>query len=130
MLAGDAGDAAAIEQQHGVVERAVLQPRRADQQRRTAVGRGLCQPLHLHPRRCDQRRFQHQVFRRIAYDGQFGGDQQIGRRHQSARGQYGIGIAGQIAHAGVELGKGDDEPIGHARRDTAELCIRPAGCDP
>ena len=40
------------------------------------------------------------------------------------------GIAGQIAHAGVELGKGDDEPIGHARRDTAELCIRPAGCDP
>ena len=130
MLAGDTGDAAAIEQQHGVVELALLCPRRADQQRRAAVRRGLRQPFHLHLRRFDQRRFQHQIFRRIANDGQFGGDQQIGRRQQGARGQYGIGIAGQIAHAGVQLGKGDDEPISHARRDTADLRIRPAGCDP
>ena len=130
MLAGDASDAAAIQQQHGVVEHAVLRPRRADQQRRAAVRRGLRQPLHLHLRRFDQRRFQHQIFRRIADDGQFGGDQQIGRRHQSARGQYGIGIAGQIAHAGVQLGKGDGQPVGHGPRDTRLWCIRPAGCDP
>ena len=65
-LEAERRDPAAIEQRAGIVELAVLDPGRADQHGRAAVG-GLARQL-LDRRAAGrlERRLQHQVFRRIA----------------------------------------------------------------
>ena len=51
VLAGDAGDLAAFEQEGGVVQLAMLGERRADDQRRAAIGGGVGEPVDALPSR-------------------------------------------------------------------------------
>ena len=98
-LVAQRGDAALIEQRAGIVELAVLDPGRTDQHRRTAA-RGLArQFLDRGAAGGLKRRLQHQIFRRIAADEQFGQHQQVGAIGLGlvARGARLGGVAGDVA---------------------------------
>ncbi len=65
----------------------------------------------------DERRPQHQVFRRVAGDIEFWKENEVGPGH--ARGSMGLPSFGEIgrdrADGRVELGEGDDKTVGHVR---------------
>ena len=110
-------DAPAIEQRAGVVELALLDPGRADQHGRSAIGGLARQRLDRFAAGGLERRLQHEIFRRIAGDEQFGQQQEVGavgfRRLTRSPGLG--GIAGDVAHGRVELGQRDPEfgGLGH-----------------
>ena len=113
-LVADRRDAPAVEQRAGVIELAVLDPGAADQHGRAAVG-GL--PRQLLDGRAAGRlkgRFQHQIFRRIAGNEQFGQHHEIGAVGAAlrARGAGLGGVAGDVAHRRVQLGQRDRKLIG------------------
>ncbi len=108
-LESDGGDAALVQQGAGVVELAVLDPGRADQDGRPAIG-GF--PRELLDRGAAGRlkcRLQNQVFRRIAGNEQFRQNDQIGAIGASlhARGACLGGIARDVTHRRVQLGQRD-----------------------
>ena len=71
-------DAPLVQQGAGIIELAVLDPGTADQDRRPAVG-GLARQFLDRGAACRlERRLQHQIFRRIAGDEQFGQHDEIG----------------------------------------------------
>ena len=109
-------DRAAVEQRHRVVELAAVDPGRADQQRRTAVGRFARQRFDRGAAGGLEGRLEHQVLGRIAGDEQFGENDQIGalRGRLDARAAHFLGIAGDIADSRVELRDRDRELIGRA----------------
>ncbi len=104
-LVAQGGDAALIEQRAGIIELAILDPGRADQHPRSSA-RGLTRQLldggaagRL------ERGLEHQVFRRIAADEQFGQHQQIGAVGLGlvARGARLGGITRDVADRRVQL---------------------------
>ena len=110
-LVAKGGDAPAIEQRAGVIELALLDPGRADQHGRSAIGGLARQRLDRFAAGRLERRLQHEIFRRIAGDEQFRQQQQIGAvgLRRLARGTGLGGIAGDVAHGRVELGQRDPE---------------------
>ena len=121
-LAPNGGDRTAVEQAIGVVELAIVEPGRADQHGGTAIV-GLARELFdLGAAGRLQRRLQHQVFRRIATDVEFGKGNQIGavaRGLRPRRARF-VGIARDIAEGRIELGDRDGESVDgtgiHGRR--------------
>ena len=107
-------DAAAGEQRIGVVELAVFDPGRADQHRRPAVGGLARQRLDRGPAGRLESRLEHQVFRRIAGDEQFGKSDDVGTivRGAGARLAGKLQIAGNIADDRIELRYRNGQTIG------------------
>ena len=106
-LEAERGDAPVIEQRAGIIELAVLDPGRADQHRRAAVGGLARQFLDRRAAGRLERRLQHQIFRRIAGDEQFRQHHEIGAvgLRLLARGAGFRGVAGDVAHGRVQLGQ-------------------------
>ena len=120
-------DPAAVQQRAGVVELAVLDPGRADQHRRTAVG-GLARQLFDRGAagrlKC---RLQHQVFRRIAGNEQFGQHHQIGAvgpRLRAGGARLG-GVARDVADRRVQLGQRNRELVGAFGHEAMVPCAQP-----
>ena len=114
-------DPSAGEQRRGVVERAVLDPRQADQHRRAAVGGLARQRLAGAAAGLLERRLEHEVFRRIA------GEIELRRHDEPGAESGGFGarfaqpfqIAVDVADDRGNLRERDDEAIGgsgHGRR--------------
>ena len=110
-----ADDLAFVEADDGVVELAVLAPRRGDEQRRPAVPGVGAQFLDRLVAALHERRLQHQVL------GEVSGEDQLGRQHQvgallcrlGARGPHLGEIACDVADLGIELGERDLERLRH-----------------
>ncbi len=115
MLEGAPGDAAFIQIEAGVVELALLHPRRADEDRRGAVAGVAREFLDRFAGVLLQRRLQHQIFRRIADDEELGKQDQIGALLGGlcARGARPGEIAGNIAHQRIELRQRNAKPVDH-----------------
>ena len=62
-----------------------------------------------------QRGLQHEVFRRIADDEEFGEKDDVGVFGFARALPRQAQIAGDVAHDGIELGQRDFKPIGHGR---------------
>ena len=97
-----ARDFAAVQQQHGVVKPAVLQPGRAHQHSRTAVIGITREFLYRGAGVFLQCGLEHQIFRRIAHDEEFGEQNNIRAACNFLNlGTGGAGarqIAGDVAH--------------------------------
>ena len=113
-LEANGGDAAFVEQRAGVIELAVLDPGRADQHRRAAVGGFAREFLDRRAAGRLKRRLQDQIFRRIAGNEQFRQHDKVGAvgARPVARGAHLRGIAGDVAHRRVQLGQRDRKLIG------------------
>ena len=111
-------DPAFIQQCAGIIELAVFHPRRADQNRRTAISGFPRQRFNFRAAGRLKRRLEDQIFGRIARDKKLGQHQQIGTvgyrlcpRRAGPR-----GIASDITDDGIELCKRDRElGFGHDR---------------
>src|SRR5205085_11112176 len=99
------GDPAAIEHRRGVVELAVLQPRRSDQHRRAAVGGLARELLDLAPAGGLQRRLEYQVLGWISGQVKFGKYDEIGAvtARRGARAARLRSVAGDVADGRIEL---------------------------
>ena len=110
-----ADDLAFVEADDGVVELAVLAPRRGDEQGRAAVLRVGAQLLDRLVAALHERRLQHEVL------GKISGENQLGRQHQvgALLARLGPGgahlgkIARDVADLGIELGERDLERLRH-----------------
>ena len=103
------------------MEPAVLDPGRADQHRRAAIGGLARERLDRGAAGVLERRLLHQIFRRVAGDEQFRKQHEIGAVGPGlrARGTHLRGIALDVAHGRIELGERDREYVetfGHGRR--------------
>ena len=118
-LETNGGDPATLQQRACVVELAVLDPWAADQHGRPAIGglarerfdRGAAGGL-----KC---RFEHEVFRRVAGNEQFGQNHQIGAvgpRLRAGGARHG-GVALDIANARVQLGERNRKLVGALRHE-------------
>ena len=111
-------DAAAGEQRIGIVELAVLDPVlnpwRADQHRRAAVSGFARQRLHRSAAGRLESGLEHQVFRRIAGDEQFGKGDDIAAVARRLRPRLAgkLQIAGNVADDRIELGNRDGQTVG------------------
>ena len=109
-------DGAAIEHAIGVVELAVLHPRRPDQHRGTAVG-GLARKLFdLGPAGGLQGGLEDQILGRIAAHEQLGKGHQIGAvaSRLGTRLARLLGVAGDVADGGIDLGDRDRQAVSGA----------------
>ena len=115
VLETDRRDAAAVDQQGGVVQLAVPRPGRASESRRPAVGGLGRERAHLAFDCLPKDRPKHEVFRRIAGNDELAGDHQISAEFGGARPRAAekADVARHIAHSRVELGQRDIERIGH-----------------
>ena len=110
-------DLAALEQERGVVELAVVDPGSADEERGPAV-RGRCRErLHDGARLLLEHGLQHEVLGRVAGHHELGADHEVGALGLGlgAGAQDQRLVALQVPHGGVELGKRDGERVGHGR---------------
>ncbi len=108
-------DPPAVEQRRGVVERAVLDPRQADQHGRPAVGGLARQSLAGGAAGLLEGGLQHQILGRIAGEIQFRRHHQIGaeRRRLGARPAQALEVALDVADdRGIFCARRDDEAIG------------------
>jgi hypothetical protein len=105
--------AAAIGEQHRIVELAVHLDHGADQHRRPGRCGGRNQPRGFLSGGTDQCGLQHQILGRIADQLQLGAQQQIGARGFIAHRQHRRAVGGEVAHALVHLGKRDGQAVGH-----------------
>src|SRR5262249_37515513 len=111
------GDDAAVEQAIRVVELALLEPRRADQQRRTAARSFARKLLDLRSAGRLERRLEHEILRRIA------GEEKFRKRHDvgAGAGSLGsraarlVGVAGDVADDRIELSDRDGQTVGGPR---------------
>jgi hypothetical protein len=115
MLEAQRGDLAAVQQRHGIVELAVLNPGGAHQDRGAAVGGILGQCFHGGAGVFLQGRLQHQVLGRIADDEEFGEQDYVGALRGGAGGAGAGQVARDVAHHGIELGKRDAKAVCHGR---------------
>src|SRR5581483_2046131 len=115
-LETDRFDPSAAEQRVGVVKLAVLDPGRADQHGRTAIGGVVRKCLDRRPTGSLKRRLEYEVFRRIA------GNEKLGKRHDigAVAGRLRAALAGALQVAGnvadnrVKLRNGNGQAIGGA----------------
>ena len=123
-------DPPAVEERHGVVELAVLDPGQADQHRRPAVGGVARQLLASRAAGLLERGLQHQILGRIA------GEIELRRQHDVgaegggllARFAQAVAIARDVADDRGDLGERNDEAVadgsGHGPRLLPEGCGR------
>ena len=113
-LEADCLDPAAGEKGVRIVELAVLKPRRADEHGWAAIAGVARQRFDRGAAGRLKRRLEHQVFRRIAGDEQFGKGDDIGAlaRRLRARDAGALEIAGDVADNRIELRQRDGQPIG------------------
>ncbi len=112
-----------------VVDALLVAPGRADDDARTAIGRLARQILDRRDALRHESRLQHQVFRRIAGDEQFGEDDKVGLLPR------GIGprlarqpqITGDIADGGVQLRDRNSQCLGRIRHVMRRLWRNFAG---
>ena len=104
-----------IEIRHRIVEAAFLEPGRADQNRRTAIGGVLGKGFDRVHRIFLKRRLQHEVFGRIASDVELAKKNEVGTRAMRLRPRRAREreVARKITHDRIELGQRDGEVIGH-----------------
>ena len=109
------------------MELAILDPGRADQHRRTAVGGLACQCLDRRAARRLERGLEHEVLGRIARDEQLGENHQVGALggRGGAPAAYFLGVAGDVADGRIELRERDGEAVGRGVHDT-DLTVLPA----
>ena len=110
-------DRAAVEQQHRVVEPAVVDPGGADEERRPAVRGRRRERLHRGLRLLLEHRLEDEVLGRVAGHHELGADHEVRafRRGLGAGAQDQRLVALQVAHRGVELRERDGERVGHGR---------------
>ena len=113
-LEPDRLDPPAVEERHGVMELAVLDPGQADQRRRPAVGGQARELVAGCPARLLERRLQHQVLGRIAGKVEFRRHHDVGpeRRRLLARSSQPVAIARDVADDRGDLGERNDEAVG------------------
>jgi len=116
-LEADGVDAPAGKERISIVELAVLDPRRPDEERGTAVAGFACQRLDCGTASGLERRLEHQVLRRIAGDEELGKSDEIGAVVCGLRTRLAgaLQIAGNVADDGIELRHRYRQPIGGAR---------------
>ncbi len=121
-LEAPADDLASVERDDGVVEPAVLVPRRGDEQRRAAVRRIGAQRLDRLVAAPLEGGLQHQVLGKVAGQHQLGEQHEIGalRLGLGARGPHPGEVAGDVADLGIELGEAHLEGVGHCAASVAE----------
>ena len=129
-LEPDRSDAAFVEKRAGIIKLAVVDPGRADQHRRPAVGGFAREFFDRRPARRLERRLQHQVFRRITGDEQFRQHDQVGAvgPRASAGGAHFRGIARDVAHGRIQLGQCDRKLVGAFGHGWIVPCMR-ANCN-
>src|SRR5207237_10282918 len=106
-------DYASIEQTISVIELAGLDPRRADEHRRPAIGGFPRQSLGVGTARRLKRRLEHQIFGWVAGQKQFRKRNDVGailRRLPACRARL-IGVVGTIAYRRIELSDGNGEAV-------------------
>ncbi len=110
-----ADDLAFVEADDGVVELAVLAPRRGDEQRRSAVLGVGAQFLDRLVAALHERGFQHQVLGEVSREDQLGRQHHVGAllRRLGARRPHLDEIARDVADLGIELGERDFERLRH-----------------
>ena len=108
------GDGAAVEQAAGVMELALLDPRRADQQRRAAIAGLARKLLDLHPASRLEGGLEHEILLRIAREEKFRQSHQIRTlaRGLGTRAPGLVGVAGNVAHGRIELRNRDRQVVG------------------
>ena len=114
----------AIERGESVKEFALLAPWQADQHRRATICRLTRELVQRLAAGFFQRRFRHEILRRIA------GQEQFGKQHdrRALPGRFGarlprlVEIAGNIPHRRVQLRKSEDEAIRHRRFRRLKAC--------
>ena len=112
-LEPDRLDPPAVEQRHGVVDLAVLDPGQADQRRRAAVGGRARQLVAGGAARLLERGLEHQILGRIAGEVQFRRHHDVGpeRRRLRARLAQPVAISGDVADDRRDLRQRDDEAV-------------------
>ena len=107
-------DPPAIEQRHGVIELAVLDPGQADQRRRPAVGGVARELLAGRPAGLLERRLQHQILGRIAGEIELRRHHDVGPEGRGllARFAQPVAVARDVADDRRDLGERDDEAVG------------------
>ena len=105
-----------VEIRHRVIKAALLDPGRADQNRRAAIGGVLGKSFDRFHRILLERRLQHEIFRRIAGDIELAEEDEVGAGSVRLRSRRAGAreVARKIAHDRIELGQRDGEAIGHA----------------
>ena len=98
---------AVVEKRHGIVDLAVLRPRRADDDARSAVGRILGEGLDRRAAGVLEGRLEHEVLGRVAGDEQLGEDKQVGAvgRGLGPRGPRLLQVALDVADDRVRAGR-------------------------
>ena len=122
-------DPPAVEERHGVVELAVLDPGQADQRRRPAVGGVARQLLAGRAAGLLKRGLQHQILGRIA------GEIELRRHHDVgaegggllARFAQPVAVARDVADDRGDLGERDDEAVGDGGGHGRDFSARAAG---
>ena len=116
-LEAHGGDAPAVEQRGGVVERAILDPRQADQHAWAAIGGLARKALAGGAAGLLEGRLEHQILGRIAGEIEFGRHDEIGaegRRLRPRRAQA-LQIALDVADDRGNLRERDDQAVGGGR---------------
>ena len=111
-------DPPAVEQRHGVIELAVLDPGQADQRRRAAVGGVTCKLLAGRPAGLLKGGLQHQILGRIAREVEFGRHHDVGAERGGLRARLAqpVAIAGNVADDRGDLRQRDCEAVGDGGR--------------
>src|SRR5262249_22433486 len=110
-------DGAAVEQAIRVVELALLEPRRADQQGRTAARSFARKLFDLRSAGRLERRLEHEILRRIAGEEKFRKRHDVGAAAGSlgARAARRVGVAGDVPDDRIELSDRDGQTVGGPR---------------
>jgi hypothetical protein len=126
-LEAQAGDTAAVEQRHGIVELAVFDPGGADQHRGPAIRRVGGERLDRAAARLLERRLENEVLGRIAADEQLGEHDEISAvaRRLGAGAARLVRIARDVADDRVELGDGERKAIRRTRVHGSDLAATP-----
>ena len=113
-LEPDRLDPPAIEQRHGVVKLAVLDPGQADQRRRPAVGGVAGKLFHRRAASLLERGLEHQVLGRIAGEIEFRRHHDIGPERRSLRARFAqpVAVPRDVADDRGDLRERNDEAVG------------------
>ena len=122
-------DPPAVEERHGVVELAVLDPGQADQRRRAAVGGVARQLLAGRPAGLLERGLQHQILGRIAGEIEFRRHHDVGAEGGGLRARFAqpVAVARDVADDRGDLRERNDEAVADGGGHGRDFCPRRAG---